>query len=173
MDYEKYAVQANDNDQVKELKRQIISLSAQLEMQKERVSALSGGTLLKTEAIDLYQGEQLDFVLSILKQVKSKCSPDSRPYEIIDSLLTVNKPIGRGQEILDEVNRIFKSGFPTESDISTLKNLGFTYISSKRHPKLKFVDKYTVVLSSTPGDTRSSKNTLAEINKCIAVGLKI
>ena len=173
LNYEQYAVQPNDSEQVKELKRQILSLSAQLEMQKERASSLSGGTLLKSESIDLYQGEQLDFLLSILKQVKAKCSPDSRPYEIIDSLLSVNKPVGRGQEILDEINRIFKSGYPTEAGLSTLKSLGFTYVSSKKHPKLRFADKYTVVLSATPGDARSSKNTLSEINKCIAVGLKI
>lgn len=167
--------EVSDNEQIKELKRQIISLQAQLDVERSRNDRLSGGQLLNSECIDFYPGEQLDFVLSILEQAKAKCDPDSRPYDILDSLLSVNKPVGRGEEILTELNRIFKKGEPrTEADISALKAIGFAYTQSRKHPKLRFHDKYMFVLPSTPGDSkRGARNSLSQINKCIAISQKI
>lgn len=162
-----------DTDEVKRLKRQIMSLQAQLDIQKERSDRSKGGNLLKSEAIDLYPGEQLDFVLSILQQVQKKCDPNSRPYDILASILSQNQPIGRGSEILDELEHIFKKGLPTASDIETLKTMGFTYTQSRKHPKLRFHEKYVFVIPSTPSDCRSAKNALAQINKCIAVSQKV
>ena len=171
----KYIISENDSEYVKELKRQIISLNSQLEIQNHRLSHASGGNLLQSKSIDLYPGEQHDFVLSILKQVREKCPEGSRPRDIINSLLAENKPIGRAQEILDELNRIFKKGDPsTEKDISDLEALGFKYTPSRKHPKLRFHDKYMFVLSATPSDKqRGSLNKLKEINKCIAISQKV
>lgn len=162
-------------DEVKELKRQIMSLRAQLEIERSRTSRLSGGSLLNTESIDLYPGEQLDFVLSILKQAKSKCTPDSRPYDILESILSINEPVGRGQEILDELERILKRGVPTtEREISSLQAVGFKYVQSRKHPKLRFCDKYMFVIPGTSSDNwRGYKNAYSEVNKCIAVSQKI
>lgn len=168
-------VENSDSEQVKELKRKIISLEAQLETQRYRISAINGGNLLNSEAIDYYPGEQHDFILSVLEQIRERCPENSRPRDIVDSILSVNSYVGRGKEILGEVTRIFKTGTPTsEADISALEALGFRYISSKKHPKLKYQDKYMFVISSTPSDNlRDGKNKLAEINKCIAIKQKI
>lgn len=115
MSYSETTIQPTDNEQIKELKRKILSLQAQLELQKNRSHSLSGGDLLKTEAIDFYPGEQLDFILSILRQVQKKCAPDSRAYDIITSILSLNKPIGHGEEILIELKRIFKKVNPEQN----------------------------------------------------------
>ena len=175
MDINSIVIEKHDSEQIKELKRKIMSLQAQLEIQKERAVSLKGGSLLRSEPIDYYPGEQLDFVLSILEQVKARCPVGSRPYDIIESLLSVNKPIGRGQEILNELNRIFKKGTPsTAEDISALKSIGFTYTQSRKHPKLRFQDKYMFVLPCTPSDSRrGARNSLTEINKCIAMSQKV
>lgn len=172
---ENIIIEAGDSEQVKTLKRQIIRLEAQLEIQKTQVAALKGGGLLKSEAIDYYPGEQLDFVLSVLQQVKARCPEGSRPYDIIESLLSLNKPVGRGQEILDELSRIFKNGMPeTERDVAALKSIGFTYTQSRKHPKLRFQDKYMFVLPGTTGDKhQSAKNCLTEISKCLAMSQKV
>jgi len=165
----------NDSEQIKQLKRRIISLESQLALQKGMNINLKGGNLLASEAIDLYIGEQHDFVISILEQVRPRCPEGSRPRDILDSILSINKPVGTGNEILKELNRIFKKGNPNmESDAAALKALGFTYTPSKKHPKLRFYDKYMVVLPSSPSDTkRGGLNSLSEINKCIAVGQKV
>jgi len=46
-------------EQMKSLKRQIINLKAQLEIEQSRNRKMSGGALLRSEQIDLYPGEQL------------------------------------------------------------------------------------------------------------------
>ena len=165
--------QESDTSEVKELKRQIMSLQAQLEIQTERSNRNRGGNLLKSEAIDFYPGEQLDFILSVLRQAQKKCDPDSRPYDIIESILAQNQPIGRGDEILCELEKIFKKGMPTATDLSKLNDLGFTYTQSRKHPKLRFHERYMFVLPSTSSDHRSGKNALAQINTCIAVSQKV
>lgn len=175
MDSYDISINSSDSEETKELKRKILSLQAQLEIEKNISKSLRGGGMLKTEPIDLYPGEQIDFVLSILEQAKEKCPPDSRPLDILNSILSQNKSVGRGRKILMELEKIFGHGDNfTEADISALKSLGFTYISSKKHPKLKFMDKYLFVLSSSPSDSRrGNRNKLSEICKCIALSLKI
>ena len=165
----------SESEYVKQLRRRIISLESQLELQKQRSEIAKSGKLLAAEGIDLYEGEQLDFILSLLEQARPRCPEGSRSRDIIDSLLKVNKPVGKGEEILSELNRIFKKGNPTmESDIAALKAMGFTYTPSQKHPKLRFHDKYMVVLPSSPGDSRrGGMNGLAEISRCIAVSQKI
>ena len=165
----------DESEMVKALKRQIISLKAQLEIEQSRNRKMSGGALLKSAQIDLYPGEQLDFLICVLEQVQARCQRDSRAYDIAESLLSVNQPVGAGKEILGEVTRIFKSGLPEkESDIAALQRLGFTYTPSRKHPKLRFHGKYMFVLPSTTSDRRSaSRNSLSEISKCIAVCQKI
>jgi len=172
---DKLDIKEYDSESVKQLKQRIISLEAQLALQQYRSECMQGGNLLHTEEIDLYHGEQHDFIISILEQVKDRCPEGSRPRDIIDSVLSNNKPVGRGNEILSELNRIFKKGNPTsESDISALRALGFSFTPSRKHPKLRFHERYTVVLPSTPGDSRrGALNGLSEINKCIAASQKV
>lgn len=160
-------------EEIKELKRQIMNLEAQLAIQTDRINRNCGGNLLKSEAIDFYPGEQLDFVLSILKQAQKKCDPDSRSYDIIESILSQNQPVGRGEEILQELEKIFKKGMPTSADQIKLNELGFTYTQSRKHPKLRFHERYMFVIPNTPSDHRGCKNALSQINKCIAVSQKV
>lgn len=165
----------NESELVGELRKQVISLQIQLDVERKRTKTLTGGTLLHSEAIDFYPGEQLDFVLCMLEQAKERCQTDSRAYDIIESLLSVNQPVGRGKEILEDVTRIFKRGMPErESDIAELQRLGFTYTPSRKHPKLRFHGKYMFILPGTSGDWRcASRNSLSEISKCIAISQKI
>lgn len=162
-------------DEVKALRRRIHDLEAQLQIQQHRTQVLNGGNLLRSEDIDLYPGEQLDFILSLLKQIQPRCEAGSRPYDIIQSILAKNEPIGMSDEILTELQRVFKKGYPTtEADIADLKKIGFTYTPSRKHPKLRFHDKYMFVLPSTPSDKRNeAKNSLSDISKCIAIGFKL
>ena len=177
MSYEDEAILYCDSDEVKRLKRKVMSLEAQLDAQKQKSSKLVRGDLLKTEAIDLYPGEQLDFLISILEQVKKKCPEDSRAYDIVNSILMVNEPVGHGEEIVKSLDKVFKKNEPlSKSDIYILNSLGFTYVQSKKHPKLRFGKdgKYTALIASTPSDGRSGLNTISRIcNTCIATSIKI
>ena len=172
---ERNNISPDASNETKELRRKIRSLQAQLDIERSRNARLAGGYLLNSEEIDYYPGEQLDFLISILKQVQMRCPADSRSYDIITSLLAVNQPIGYGEEILCELERIFKRGEPTSTeDISALRAIGFSYTQSRKHPKLRFHDKYMFVVPATSSDRRrSGHNSLAEIGKCIAVKQKV
>lgn len=172
---EEYFVCETDSEQIKALKRRILNLEAQLSIQKSVTSKVCGGNLLNSDPIDLYPGEQLDFILSILRQIRPRCPEGSRPRDIIDSILSLNEPVGRGQEILGELERLFKHGYPsTASDLSKLNSIGFTYTPSRKHPKLRFHEKYMFILPGTPSEHKSgSKNLFSEISKCIAVYQKV
>ena len=161
--------------EIKALRQKVHSLEAQLQLQQSRAESLRGGDLLHSEEIDLYPGEQLDFLLSLLRQVQPRCEAGSRPHDIITSILAANRPIGTGCEILSELRRIFKKGYPsTDADISDLRKIGFTWTPSRKHPKLRFHDRYMYVLPGTPGDRRrGAENALSDISKCIAVGFRI
>ena len=163
------------NAEIKALRQRIHSLEAQLQIHRNRADTLRGGDLLRSEAIDLYPGEQLDFLLSLLRQIQPKCEEGSRPHDIIQSILSANRPVGASDEILGELKRIFRKGYPsTAADISDLQKIGFTYTPSRKHPKLRFHEKYMYVLPGTPGDRRcGAKNALSDISKCIASGFRI
>lgn len=163
------------NEPMKELKRKNASLQAQLDAANAIINSLSGNGVLNIVIEDLYSGEQKDFILSILEQVKIKCLPGSRPYEILDSILAANNKTGVGDKLAADVwDIIGKSSKIGEREISKLNDLGFKYVSSKRHPKLKFCDRYLFVLPSTPGDKRHGlKNLASEISSCIATSFKI
>lgn len=163
------------NAAILELRNKVANLQAQLEIQKTIVERKRSGNLLCSVAEDLYPGEQLDFLLSVLEQIRSRCPEDSRAREIVDSLLESNKPIGEGERRLKKLEKIFRQGVPTnQADISELQSLGFSYTPSRKHPKLRFYGKYMFVLPGTPGDnSRGGKNLLSEIGKCIAIKQKV
>ena len=174
MCYEDCLYQESDSEEVKALKRQIRSLKARIEVLEARNQNLSGGSLLESNMPDLYPGEQHDFLLSVLSQIKDRCPTDSRSYDIVTGLLDVNAPVGHGQEILDTVEKVFRNGNAiNDSAKSALANVGFTYTPSRKHPKLRF-DKYMFILPSTPSDNcRDNRNALRDIYKCLAIRQKI
>ena len=170
-----YENQQNTQETIKELRRQIASLQAQLDAARATIEHLKQkGGLLRSPNEDLYPGEQLDFLLSILEQLKGRCLQESRPYEIIEGILSSNKKVGEGEKIEKAVWKIIgKSSKLGDREVSQLNDLGFKYVSSKRHPKLKFCDKYLFVFPSSTGDKQHAlKNLASEISNCIATSFK-
>ena len=165
----------NSKNEVKALKEEIYNLKIQLEQQNERYSKLQNGNLLKVSPIDLYEGEQQDFVLTILEQVRKNQADDSRCAEIIDSILSQNKRIGTGDLIVKELERIIKHGdLSKESDKAALKKIGFRYVTSRKHPKLEFMSRYKFPISGTLSDHyRGSLNCYSNISKALAVCIRI
>ena len=174
MCYDDCLYQESDSEEVKTLKRQIRSLKAKIEILEARTQNLSGGSLLESTVPDLYPGEQHDFLLSVLAQIKDRCPTDSRAYDIVTGLLEANTPVGRGHEILETVEKVFRNGNAiNDSAKSDLASVGFSYTPSRKHPKLRF-DRYMFILPSTPSDNcRNNRNALTDIYKCLAIRQKI
>lgn len=165
----------DQRDEIKNLKQQIYYLQYQLDILTQKNIQLQNSTLLCTGISDLYPGEQHDFLISVLEQLQKKCAENSRAKDIIDSLLQANTKVGTATQMLEILKRIFKNEIPSKaSDIAELEKMGFRYLSSKKHPKLVFHEKYRYVMPSTPSDSRhAGKNCFSIINKCIASSIKI
>lgn len=165
----------DQRDEIKNLKQQIYYLQYQLDILTQKKIQLQNSTLLCTGISDLYPGEQHDFLISVLEQLQKKCAENSRAKDIIDSLLQANTKVGTATQMLEKLKRIFKNEIPSKaSEIAELEKMGFRYLSSKKHPKLVFHEKYRYVMPSTPSDSRhSGKNCFSIINKCIASSIKI
>ena len=131
--------------------------------------------LLCSQLEDYYPGEQLDFLLSVLSQIRDRCPKDSRAREIVESILASNEPIGEGKRILDGVEKVLRRGkIMDKRAVSSFETLGFSFVRGKKHAKLRFHGKYLYVLSCSPSDTcHGLNNVLSEISKCIAVKQKI
>lgn len=161
--------------EVKALKEKIYNLQMQLEIQNERFSHQNEGNLLKVSSIDLYEGEQKDFILTILEQVRRNQDDDSRCAEILDSILSQNQKTGKGEAIAKELVRIVKHGdLSKESDKAALNKIGFRYVTSKKHPKLEFMSKYKFPVAGTISDHwRGSLNCYSNVSKALAVCIRI
>ncbi len=164
-----------DRNEVKALKEQIYRLQMQLELQNERYSRQSREGILKVAPIDLYEGEQQDFIITILEQVRKNQADDSRCAEILDSILSQNKKVGIGDTIVEELQRIVKHGdLSKDSDKAALNKIGFRYVTSKKHPKLEFMSRYKFPIAGTISDHyRGSQNCYSNISKALAVCIRI
>lgn len=166
---------ANEKTEIKALKEEIYNLKMQLELQNQRYSQKTEEGLLKVSAIDLYEGEQKDFILTILEQVRRNQADDSRCAEILDSILSQNKKVGTGDRIAEELTRIIKHGDLTkDSDKAALNKIGFRFVTSKKHPKLEFMSKYKFPVAGTLSDHwRGSLNCYSNVSKALAVCIRI
>ena len=166
---------ANEKCEIKALKEEIYNLKMQLEIQNQRHLQNAEKGLLRVSSIDLYEGEQQDFILTILEQVRRNQSDDSRCAEILDSILSQNKKVGTGDKIAEELSRIIKHGdLSKESEKAALNKIGFRYLTSKKHPKLEFMSRYKFTVAGTLSDHwRGSLNCYSSVSKALAVCIRI
>ncbi|MCD8286143.1 MAG: hypothetical protein LUD50_02825 [Clostridia bacterium] len=130
-------------------------------------SSTEAPLLSKGPEPELYEGEQHDMVLSILRSYLPQCGTDeSREKELLQSVLGANELVGRGLEIFSEVKRIFSSGEDLSAkDKADLKRIGFEVTGDNKHYKLVFMNspKYWYTLSKTSSDARSGRNFASDI----------
>lgn len=178
---DEYVRYADENE--KDLKEKIAyyqkennNLQAQLE--KARTQKNTANIQLCTDLQDFYNGEQYDFILSLLRQVKNHIGElnlkNRRQHEILNSFVENNEMVGEGERIMDDLKQIFKPGFKWNSvNIGKLKQLGFS-IQDNGHKKIIFHDdKYMYTVSGTPGDARGISNLYGEIERGISVSKKM
>lgn len=127
------------------------------------------------EEAELYSGEKVELLYSVLSQVIDKYPPESRAHLLIDALLSANPKTGECDRITKELGEIFGNGDRlTKAGKSRLKDLGFTVTEDGTHYKIIFHDpRYTFAVSKTPSDHREGKNLISDICKAIDVSWKI
>ena len=154
-----------ENERLKEkiesLTRQLDSKTAQLESYRTK-DTQDMKIYMKCNIEEFYAHEFYDCVLNILLQAKSRFSAGTRPYEIVENILSVNNFSNHGKEIFKNL----KKALGEKSLINRRKRLeecGFK-VEVGPHDKITFHDnKYLFTLSNTPSDYRDVENMYKEI----------
>lgn len=171
-------IEAFDAEQKK--KDEIISsLQLQLDRQNSIIESFkhksdSQNSILfdKSGISEFYPGELNDLIISILSQAQNKIEPDTRLYELLSQLLSLNKFMGTGKVIFNDIEKALSSK-SLSTRRSTLEKCGFT-IEKGSHDKIFFHNpKYCFTLANSPSDHRGQKNMLTDILKKINVYRKI
>lgn len=173
-----YETFMGENDRLEQELASEKAVKAKLFEENQRLHAILDGykntdcreqpTVIKAgKEKDLYPGEQADLVIEILRQRLKSLDADSRPFQIIESLLKGNKENGTVKKIREAIRRAFSDGGNINSKAAKreLESVGFSISKDGKHYKLVFADnpQYTFTASVTPSDHRTGDNETSEI----------
>lgn len=167
------------NNQIQELEAKISTMQSKILYLEQRVSGsgdkkINEGLFLLSQEYDLYECEQKDIVLQILKNEHRKMGGDAnqrstRKYHILESIIQNNKMCNNSSEIISQIRRIFSGDLKLTSAMRRdLGNLGFR-IEERVHYRLTYKDdeRYAFTMSKTSSDKRAAKNLRSEILKML------
>lgn len=161
----------------KERIRQLVAENMQLSAKNESLlCALTArnqeNIIAPSETEEWYDGEQHDLIVTIMQKAVRDYSTDTRAYELLSDLLTVNSIRGEGQEIFRRLKAILSKGENlTDRDFRELQELGFIVTSDANHYRLTFkgAEPYKFTLPKTPSDHREGKNSVSDITKRLSI----
>ena len=159
------------DQQIKEAEQVITELKQALHKANIQVPAHRDGNLLKCGIEpEFYNEEFLYHIISSLKKTYSSCANDSRKKAVLKSFIDVNI-LSNNVDIMKKRIKDALGNYNGLDKSTTIKleDAGFTIDKNGPHHKLIFCndDRYTIILSKTPGDKRTGPNTISDINKKI------
>ena len=128
-----------------------------------------GALMLHSQERDLYPQERLELLITVLRLVtadpataRNRFMPSMRASHILNDLIACNS-VGEGSRTFNRaIKNAFRSGETERKLKANLQNLGFTCIKAKGSGhniiSLKNDPRYSLQVSSTPGDNRSRDN---------------
>jgi hypothetical protein len=153
-----------------EAEREIRRLQAENQRLEGFVRPASEGLLTTGSEQEYYPGEIRDALIHTLKAGSAALAPDSRWSHIVEDVLSTNQPTQEREQISAAIKECFsKMNKFGSSERRTLEDLGFDVSDSGKHPKAVYHgdDRYVFAISKTPGDHRSGKNLVSDINRKI------
>ncbi len=155
--------------------KEISNLKQTVHSLEQKVASLNSkrsvqGELLKgPQFTELYSGELHDFVIGLLEGQLKNVQKDSRAYDALTAVIAANKQSERREELVGELDRIFKSCPKTISEaiLKEIRSLGFEVEYGGKHIKVYVPGhesrKYNI--SKTSSDHRGRKNELSGIKR--------
>ena len=154
------------NRELLQAKGKIISQEITLASYKDKIGK---PIIVEGEEHDLYNGEQKDFIINLLKNSIDNYAKYTRSYRLCESILSANRPIGEKEKMQETIAMVLKSySGMTKDIISKLNNIGISVIDdTKGHYRLLLNgdDRYTLTISHSPSDNRCGINAISDINK--------
>lgn len=176
------AIDANDSleDKLKKAREQIHFLTesnrqlmAKNESLVAALTAKSQDTLInKSTMEEWYEGEQNDLLVTVMQKALRDLTDDSRAYELLSDLVSINAIKGEGKPIFDRLKAILSKGeILTDRDFRDLKELGFEITTDSTHYRLRFKENelYKFTIPKTPSDYRVGKNNVSDLTKRLSI----
>lgn len=154
------------NKELLNTKAKIISQDITLASYKDKVGI---PLIVEGDERDIYDGEQKDFILDLIKDKMDISDKFSRSYKICESILNVNHKNGLREKIKSSISKLFKNFEGMSSDkISELNKLGISVSDCSKHYKLYYTndDRYSVHVSHTTSNARRcGMNAASDIDR--------
>lgn len=162
-------------DENSELKKKIQVLEGKLQSKEIMYNSYKekNGASILIEGVeeDLYPGEQRDIIISYIKDRMGSIKKNTRQYHVCMSILEANPENGTRATYR---RRIFET-LKTSKHIFSGTRIGLEDIgvsvdrSNSNHPRLVFKDdeRYQMVISGTPSDSRAGSNAAMEFCKMV------
>ena len=178
------AIDANDSleDKLKKAREQIQILTENNRQLTAKTESLVAAVTAKTESQDAlitrstiaewYEGEQNDLLVTVMQKALRDLTDDSRAYELLSDLVSINAIKGEGKPIFDRLKAILSKGeILTERDFRDLKELGFEITNDSTHYKLRFRENelYKFTIPKTPSDYRVGRNNVSDVTKRLSI----
>jgi regulator of replication initiation timing len=119
---------------------------------------------------DLYPGEIRDLLLTQLSDTLSSVGDKTRRRDVIEDILSANEWDHRSEKNAEEIKKLLKTYAGMTSAIrQKLESLGFMITEDGKHYKLTYYgdDRYQIILSKTPSDIRTGKNSSQKLSKMV------
>ena len=158
-------------NQVEELARENEKLQYENQGLRSRLDALSGlPVLCMGDEFEFYPGEIKDLILLVLSESATNMSDGTRRADIVNDIIGNNDYRGISENHAQEVKRLLKSYTGMTAPLKqALEDMGFVINEDGKHYKLTYYgdDRYQIILSKTPSDVRTGKNSAQKLNKTV------
>lgn len=156
------------NKELLNARGKIISQDITLASYKEKIGV---PLIVEGEEIDLYEGEQKDFIINIIKNYMNGLEVYSRSYKICESILNANHKVGTREEIQKVIYQALKGYNGMDKEIiSLLNSIGVSVVDDNSgHYRLVFFsdDRYSIYISHSPSEPKCGLNAITDINRLI------
>ncbi len=165
----KMAEAAELRDKLSYENNMLIAENARLRQENERFFVQGVPLLMRGNETDLYNNEQYEIIIDILKEYLAKSTvPNSRRADIILSVLEANHADGTPEKYRTIIRNTLDGykNFSTAKITKALRDVGIEIIEHTGHYKiaLKGDHRYSCEAAATCSDSRGGLNLVAEVN---------
>ena len=122
------------------------------------------------EEKEFYPSEIRDLILLVLSEAVSGSQETTRRSDVVKDILRHNDYQRISEHKAGEIKKLLKTYEGMTAPVrQTLEAMGFVITEDGKHYKLTYYgdERYQVIISKTPSDVRTGKNSAAKINRMV------
>ena len=122
------------------------------------------------DEFEFYPGEIKDLVLLVLSESSQGIQEKTRRSDVIKDIIRNNDYKNTSSQKAEEIKKLLKGYDGMTSPLrQALEDMGFVITEDGKHYKLTYFgdDRYQIILSKTPSDFRTGKNSSQKLSKMV------